>query len=429
MLNWTVGARNLNHMVERLQLARIFTSGQLIRKIQSQGVVLGEAEKIFTFLEPLATGISMSRKLAAKRHSYGSQRDLLPEVNHDTAVVLFTSGSESFPKAVPLTHRNLLTNLRDILQLRALTPADSIIGFLPPFHSFGLTLTVILPLLTGVRTVYHPNPTEGGTLARLIRIYRPTVLAGTPTFINGILKGAMPGDLASLRTAVTGAEKCPEQVYHDLGAQCPDLKILEGYGITECSPVVAVNHPKHPVPYSIGKVMASLDYIILDEARQEPCAPGERGMLLVRGDSTLPGYLGDDVASPFVEFRGKCYYRTGDLVEEDEDGVLFFKGRLKRFIKLGGEMVSMPAIEEVLNRHFQTPEDKGPFLAVESLQEDAPELVLFTARDISREQANDAIRQAGLSPLHNIRRVIRVQDIPVLGTGKTDYRSLKQNVG
>ncbi len=426
MLNWTVGARNLNHMVKRLELARIFTSEQLIRKIQSHGITLGNAEQRFTFLEPLAASLPLIRKLVAKYHSYGSQRDLLPDAPHDTAVVLFTSGSESFPKAVPLTHRNLLTNLQDILHIDALTENDSIIGFLPPFHSFGLTLTVILPLLTGVRTVYHPNPTESGTLAKLIRIYRATVLAGTPTFIKGILKGAMPGDLDSLRIAVTGAEKCPEQVYRDLEAQCRNLKILEGYGITECSPVVAVNHPKHPVPYSIGKIMDSLEYLILDETRQEPCAPGEQGMLLVRGDSVFPGYLGDDVKSPFVNFRGKSYYRTGDLVVEDEDGVLFFKGRLKRFIKLGGEMVSMPAIEEVLNQHFQTSDDKGPFLAVESPQEDAPELTLFTARDISREQANAAIRQAGLSPLHNIRRVVCVPEIPVLGTGKTDYRTLKQ---
>jgi long-chain-fatty-acid--[acyl-carrier-protein] ligase len=164
----------------------------------------------------------------------------------------------------------------------------------------------------------------------------------------------------------------------------------------------------------------------MDEETGGPAATGQAGMLLVRGPSIFGGYLGTDVASPFVEHAGKQWYRTGDLVSADTDGVLTFRGRLKRFIKLGGEMVSLPAIEAVLEQQFVTEADEGPVLAVEATpNEDHPEIVLFTLRDIDRQTANRCIREAGLSALHNIGRVVRLDQMPVLGTGKTDYRALR----
>lgn len=425
MLNWTVGERNINYLVELMGLQRIVTAEKLIVKLNGQGVGFGKAEALFFYLESLSATVKLTTKLSAKLRSYICWKQLDPRRCVDTAVVLFTSGSENLPKAVPLTHTNILTNIRDVLSMEALRRQDVLMGMLPPFHSFGLTLTTILPLLTGIRAVYHPNPTEGGTLARLVRLYRVSILPGTPTFINGILKGALPADLASLRMGVTGAEKCPEYVYKELRELCPDVEILEGYGITECSPVVAVNYPDAAVPFSIGKIVPALEYVIVKEDTLQPCSKGETGMLLVRGASVFSGYLEYSGRSPFVTVDGREYYRTGDLVQEDENGTLYFKGRLKRFIKLGGEMISMPAIEEVLLNEFRAEDDDVPPLAVEALDEDMPELTLFTVRKITREEANDVIRKAGLSTLHNIRRIEHVDEIPLLGTGKTDYRALR----
>ena len=424
MINWTVGERNINYLVELMGLSSIVTAKRLVDKVTEQGTDFGKAADAFCYLEELAAGVGLPAKLKAKLLSRFSWSGLDATVCPETAVVLFTSGSESLPKAVPLTHSNIMTNIGDVLYMRALRKDDVMIGMLPPFHSFGITLTLILPLLTGIRTIYHPNPTEGGTLARLINMYKVTVLPGTPTFINGILKAALPADLASLRLGVTGAEKCPEYVYNELKELCPDVTILEGYGITECSPVVAVNYPENPVPFSIGRIVRSLKHLIVKGDKMKPCGANEQGMLLVSGPSVFSGYLEYEGPSPFVTIDDLNYYRTGDLVVEDENGTLFFRGRLKRFIKLGGEMISMPAVEEILVEKFRLADDDGPVLAVEAPGGDNPELTLFTVRDISREEANDAIRAAGLSALHNIRRVERVEDIPLLGTGKTDYRAL-----
>jgi long-chain-fatty-acid--[acyl-carrier-protein] ligase len=341
-------------------------------------------------------------------------------------VILFTSGSESLPKAVPLSHANLLSNLRDVLQTIQIRRDDSMLGMLPPFHSFGLTITMLAPLCAGLRVVHYPNPTEGPVLARLTARWRPSMVLGTPTFLAGIARAAGAGELASVRLAVTGAEKCSEQVYALVAERCPGAKIIEGYGITECSPIVSANNDVAPQPFTIGRVLPSLRHVIVNEDTGKPVLPGEAGMLLVSGPSVFAGYLGQEGNGPFVESDGARWYRTGDLVAERADGCLVFKGRRKRFVKLGGEMVSLPAIEEVLVAAFSPPDQDEPCLALETAGDDgAPELVLFTTLELDRATVNDRIRGAGLSGLHNIRRVVRVQAIPVLGTGKTDYRALR----
>jgi len=261
---------------------------------------------------------------------------------------------------------------------------------------------------------------------RVIDAYRTTLLVGTPTFLNGILRAATPENLGSLRVVISGAEKCPAQTYEMLKQAHPHLSILEGYGITECSPVVSVNDETAPVPGTIGKVMPSITYALQDVETGRRAAAGRQGLLLVRGPSIFNGYLNYEGPSPFVEFEGAQWYRTGDLVSEGPGGFLTFAGRLKRFVKLGGEMISLPAIEEVLSRHFVTPADEEPVLAVEGTPVDLnPELVLFTIRELALDEVNRRIREGGLSPLHNIRRIVRVDKIPTLGTGKTDYRSLR----
>ncbi|HWQ08936.1 MAG TPA: AMP-binding protein, partial [Holophaga sp.] len=426
MVNWTVGPRNLVHGLELLGVRHVVTSAQLVARVEAQGVDLASVKERFLYLEEVGRSLGPGAKLLAFLKARCCWRELRRAPVRETAAVLFTSGSESLPKAVPLTHGNLLANIRDMAAFFAFGPDERMIGILPPFHSFGLSCTALLPCCAGFRVVYHPNPTEGTALARLVEGYGVTLLIGTPTFLQGIARAAGDAQLRSLRTVITGAEKCPESLYDLLARRWPGLTVQEGYGITECSPVVSVNPEHHPRHGSIGLPLASVEHAVVDLDTGTCAEPGRAGMLLVRGPSIFGGYLAFDGPAPFEAFEGKSWYRTGDLVRQDADGILWFAGRLKRFVKLGGEMVSLPAVEEALLARFGREDDEEVALAVEATPVEAnPELVLFTIRDIPREAANGAIRDAGLSPIHNIRLVRRLDRIPVLGTGKTDYRALK----
>ena len=206
--------------------------------------------------------------------------------------------------------------------------------------------------------------------------------------------------------------------------KCPQAIFLEGYGITECSPVVALNEQFTSRPGTIGKIINCLEWLVTDE-QDKPVPHGQTGMLHLRGPSVFSGYLNYDGPSPFVTINGKEWYRTGDLVAADPDGYITFKGRLKRFVKIGGEMISLPAIEEILLEIHRTEELPVP-LAVEAIgTEEQPNITLFTVLDLNRETVNHQLREAGLSPIHSIRNVIKVKEIPLLGTGKADYRALK----
>jgi long-chain-fatty-acid--[acyl-carrier-protein] ligase len=429
MLNWTVGPRGVQHCLEQLDIQHVLSASRLVKRLRSEG--FGEASSLLRrllYLDQVAKAVSLPEKIGAALRARLSLAELERAPGPRTAVVLFTSGSESHPKAVPLSHTNLLVNIRDALEVIPLYGRDALLGMLPPFHSFGLTVGVLLPLLSGLRVAHHPNPTEASVLASLIDAYQLTALVGTPTFLGGICRAATDQQLRSLRLCVTGAEACPARIYQALADACPQASVLEGYGITECSPVVSVNRPGREKRETIGELLPSVEGVIVDPESGERVQRGERGMLLVRGPSVFGGYLKYEGASPFVEYAGQSYYRSGDLVTEDADGVLTFRGRLKRFVKLGGEMISLPAIEAVLEGRFAPPDGsaEGPVMAVESTpSEEHPELVLFTTLELEREAVNRALREAGLSPLHNVRRVQRLDALPLLGTGKTDYVALR----
>jgi long-chain-fatty-acid--[acyl-carrier-protein] ligase len=425
MVNWTLGKRNLLHSLNSVDVQHILTAHALITRIQSQGIELDDIGDRFVCLEDISKKITIWTKVRA----WLSARVALSKLKHpnvtDTAVILFTSGSETTPKAVPLTHQNILTNISDSYEFFTITGKDSMLGILPPFHSFGLTTSMLLPLCLGLRVVYYPNPTHGGALGRMIDAYKLSILVGTPTFLHGIARASTKQQLASLRLVVSGAEKCPARVFEAVSVSCPQTVVLEGYGVTECSPIISANHEDNTHPGTVGKVMSSLEYVIVDPETNQRVPMGQKGMLLVRGPSVFSGYLNYEGPSPFIKFEGKDWYRTGDLVTEDEQGILTFSGRLKRFIKLGGEMISLPAIESVLEPQYTSDDDEGPVLAVVATPvEEHPEIILFTVKDIKRESANRIIRDAGLSGLHNIRRILRVDSLPLLGTGKTDYKKL-----
>jgi long-chain-fatty-acid--[acyl-carrier-protein] ligase len=429
LLNWTSGTRALEHALQLSGVKIVFTARALIERLSRQGMDLAGFDHLWCCLEDIRQHLNWGRKITAALRSRGRWAALSRTPAPRIAALLFTSGSEAAPKAVPLTQANIIANLRDIAATLRVFPGDRLIGILPPFHSFGLSATVLLPLCGGIPVVYHPNPTESAAISRIIEAYGVTVFAGTPTFLRGIVQATPPSRLSSLRLAFVGAESCPEALYHAAAARAPQLRLLEGYGITECSPVVSLNDDHDPVPGSIGRVLPSLEYAVVDEETGAAVAPGRRGLLLVRGPSVFEGYLGHAGQQPFVEHAGQQWYATGDLVVEDQRGVLRFAGRRRRFVKIGGEMISLQAVEAALQGHVPQREDGAPVIAVDAAGgDDHPALVLFAAVPLDREQVNAWLRQEGLSALHAIRRVVRVEAIPLLGTGKTDYRALRSRL-
>lgn len=481
-LNWTVGKANLEHCLKTAGIQTVLTSSALMDRLLLVMPELKDLQQTDDFLplESLAASYTLLQKITAAFKAF-CIRSCKRYPVRDTAAILFTSGTEGLPKGVPLTHRNLLSNAQDIIEALKLKPDLSILAMLPPFHSFGLMADAAIPMSLGVRAAFHPNPTEAGKLNAVVRDFGITLIAASPTFLTAMLDRAAldvrlhsdtvktsqdvevpetashtpsaSPDLASVRYVFVGAEKCPQSLEKSFARLCPEASLCEGYGITECSPVIAVNRPGHARSGTVGQ---PLPHVTCRVVREENgvitgrCAEGETGMLLVRGPSIFSGYLQsskhDDTApaSPFVEFENVSWYRTGDLVSMDGNGFITFRGRLKRFVKIGGEMISLPQMESVLLTYAAARTDKtpagnaahpvqeeahGPLLAVEA-REDAsgtaqPEIILFTTQNISMAEANAALRQAGLSPLYAVRRVVKLEAIPLLGTGKTDYRALR----
>jgi long-chain-fatty-acid--[acyl-carrier-protein] ligase len=436
VLNWTTGPANLEHAVRLLDLHHVVTSNLFIDRLEEKIVeAIKHAGAKYLCLEDLRATIGrmeLVRTLLAVRFAPGRIRRQIVKVSADQpAVVLFTSGSERAPKAVPLTHNNLLSNERASLETLALTRQDAVLGFLPSFHSFGLSVTGLMPLLSGLRVVHHPDPTAATTLARKAAIYQTTLMAGTPTFVRAILDRGRPEQLQALRLIFVGAEKSPEDLYERCRQQAPSAKLLEGYGITECSPVIAVNPPAAPRPGTVGKPLPGFQVRIVEIKEPDPLVlgdevpPGTMGMLLVSGPSVFPGYLGEE-ESPFVEQAGQRWYVSGDLAERDAEGYIRLAGRLKRFLKAGGEMISLPALEAPLTARYPTTEE-GPRVAVEGT-ETPRRIVLFTTLSISRDEANEVLHEAGLRGIMRLDDVRQLDKIPVLGSGKVDHKALRAMV-
>lgn len=430
-LNWTTGPAALGHAVQLTKLTHVVTSRAFIDRTH-----LDVPWVAFVFLEDLRASAGkweLLRRLLAVRFFGGSVRRKLlarlPDDPHRPAVVLFTSGSEKAPKAVPLTHANLIADQRAAVPPQKLVRTDSVFGFLPMFHSFGLALASLFPILAGGRVVHHPDPTDAGALARKLRSYRPTLLLGTPTFVSLILGRCAPGDLDSLRLVVVGAEKCPDEVFARVKELAPQATVLEGYGVTECGPCVSVNPVDAVRAGTLGRPLPGVDVCVTDLDTGAVLPAGEMGMLLVSGPTIFPGYLGEGVESPFREVSGKRWYVTGDLAALDADGYIVFRGRLKRFLKVGGEMVSLPALEAPFAR-LHPPTDDGPQAAVEGVETPGGRrIVLFTTADVTLRDANAALVREGFHGVMRLDEVRKVERIPVLGTGKTDYKALRAMIG
>ena len=429
MVNWTLGQRNLVHALRSLDVQRVVTARRLVAKLAADGNDLSELNDSLVFLEDVAKAIPRTAKLlAAAKARLGMLGPLARQEISPVAAVLFTSGSETLPKAVPLTQDNILADLHAVTAAVCIQDRDRLLGMLPPFHSFGLSVTTVLPLVMGLRTCYWPNPTEAAALAAVIEKYRVTLAVGTPTFMGGIARG--PAD--ATRQPAPGGDGSGEMLRASVRLAGAGLPPRDDSGRLRHHGVLADRgdqRRERPATRRNRQGAAGRRVGHRGRGRNRACGRGLAGRAAGARPTIFGGYLNYDGPSPFVELESKQWYRTGDLVKADAGGTLTFLGRLKRFAKLGGEMISLPAIEAVLEAKYAADDDKGPVLAVQATPDvEHPELVLFVTKPVSREEANRHILAAGLSPLHNIRRVIQLDALPLLGTGKIDYRALTEKL-
>ncbi|MBZ5500993.1 MAG: MFS transporter [Acidobacteriia bacterium] len=352
----------------------------------------------------------------------------------DLATVIFSSGSTGEPKGVMLTHYNIASNIEQAGQAFMLDRRDCLLGVLPFFHSFGFTVTLWMPAVLGVSAVYHPSPLDLAAVGELVRDYRVTFLLATPTFLQAYTRRCAPEDFGSLEFVVVGAEKLPERLalaFEDRFG----IRPLEGYGATECSPVVAVNTRDFRGPGfrqvgakrgRIGHPLPGISVRIVDPETRQPLPLGTPGLLLVRGPNVMQGYLGKPEKTAEVLDNG--WYVTGDIAAEDEDGFLTITDRLNRFSKIGGEMVPHIKIEETLHELAGTSERKFAVAAVPDGKKGERLVVLHTLPPEKLAAVLESLPQAGLPNLWTPRpsQFFFVEELPHLGTGKLDLRRIRE---
>ncbi len=357
------------------------------------------------------------------------------EGNHNEAIILFTSGSGGEPKGVVLSHRNVLGNVSQFALMLNLSRRDSILANLPFFHSFGCTVTLWYPLIEGIRCITYPNPLEITKNAELIQKYGITLFCSTPTFLRGYLRKAEREQLQSIEMLVTGAEKLPLELM-DAFHERFGIGILQGYGLTETSPVVSTNLPD-PKPFrdgdspqpmqrrgSVGKLAPGMAAQIRDPETGALLSLHDTGMLWLRGPNIFEGYLNDPKRTADVIHDG--WFKTGDLGRFDEDGFLFIEGRLSRFSKIGGEMVPHETIESKIYELLELPKDER-VIAIAGVPDEAKgeTLVLLAARDIDQSELRTKLTTAGLPNLWIPKKIRRIEAIPVLASGKLDLKRCK----
>lgn len=430
MLNWTLGPRYLNHMVQLTQIKNVITSWKFLERLSN--VQFGEMTSSIKYIEDIKKHISKKSMIKALFNSFKSSTSLINSLKldqideNDTAVILFTSGTEAAPKGVPLSHKNILSNLQEAMQGISLNSTDVLYGFLPPFHSFGFTVAGIFPLICGLKIAYSPDPTDSFTLAEGIHRWKITIFCTAPSFLKGILQAATKEQLQSMRLFVTGAEKAPKELFEKVHSLGKDKQLLEGYGITECSPILTlVRENKKPI--GVGELLTNIEFCTVNpETKQKLKSPHEEGEICVRGPNIFNGYLGEQ-KDPFIMLDNKRWYCTGDLGYIDDKNNVILSGRLKRFAKIGGEMISLGGIEEIILNDLKNYENPIAVLSVEK-EGGKSEIILFTTLDMNKSDFNLILKNAGLSRLVKISEVKKIDEIPLMASGKIDYRSLQNMI-
>jgi len=422
MINFTSGVEGMRNAIQVARIKTIFTSRVFLEKAKLTDKVAQLEGVTIHCLEDLRPQFTLLDKLWLIVIAMRNPKEVMqPSKPDDPAVVLFTSGSEGKPKGVVLSHRNILANVNQGRAMVEFSNRDKFLTALPLFHSFGLTAGGLLPVLTGAKVFLYPSPLHYRVIPELAYDRNCTVLLGTSTFLGNYAKFAHPYDFYRLRYVIAGAEKLAAPV-RELWFEKFGIRIFEGYGATETAPVLAVNTPMAFRSGTVGQFLPGLQHRLLP-------VPGiaTGGMLHVKGPNLMSGYLrfeNPGVLQPPASAAGEGWYETGDVVDVDADGFVKIVGRVKRFAKVAGEMVSLEAVEKLA-----AAASPGAAHAA-STQPDASrgETILLFSTDpqLTRDRLQTAARDGGWPEIAVPRRIIQVDALPLLGTGKIDYVTLKQ---
>jgi acyl-[acyl-carrier-protein]-phospholipid O-acyltransferase/long-chain-fatty-acid--[acyl-carrier-protein] ligase len=421
MLNFSSGTPTMLVCAELAGLKHIVTSRTFLERARLNTDDFVKAGVRLIYLEDVRAGITGSQKfLTLLRHIFHVPTSMsqLPSAS-STAVIVFTSGSEGVPKGVELTHGNILANIRQMLAVTDLTDADRVFNCLPLFHSFGLTVGMFLPMVRGLYVFLYPSPLHYRTVPSALYDRDCTVFLSTNTFLNGYARKAHPYDFRSMRYLFAAAEKLQEATALTW-AQKYGVRILEGYGATECSPCVSVNTPLEPRYGSAGRFLPGMDYEL------EPVeGVTDGGRLFVHGPNVMKGYLNADANAKFKALEG--WYDTGDIVSVDAEGYLHILGRMKRFAKVSGEMVSLTAVEDALAGAFPQYGLRCQVAIVTRPDADKGEALIAVSNEpkLTLDEIRDALKARGLTNLSVPREMKVVKEIPKLGTGKVNHRELE----
>jgi acyl-[acyl-carrier-protein]-phospholipid O-acyltransferase/long-chain-fatty-acid--[acyl-carrier-protein] ligase len=416
MINYTAGAASVSAAIRTATIRTVISSRAFVEKADLGTIVeaIEQAGAKIIWLEDLR------KRVNAVEKAIGALLWRFPVVNRDPAkpaVLLFTSGSEGLPKGVVLSHRNVIANAMQAEARLTFTPDDMLLNVLPVFHSFGLTAGVVLPLLVGVRLFLYPSPLHYKLIPEVAAKAKPTILVGTDTFLNGYARTAKDSDFASLRLVVAGAEAVkPEtrRVWRErFGAE-----IVEGFGLTEAAPVVAVNSAIHGRDGTVGRLLPGM------RMKLEPVEGiAEGGRLFLAGPNIMMGYMTADrpgELQPLVD----GWHDTGDIVSVDRDGFISIRGRAKRFAKIGGEMVSLGAVEILVQALW--PEEHHAAVAVPDKRKGERIVLVTTADDADTQALRQFGKKAGADELMIPDDIIKIEAIPLLGSGKTDYPAARR---
>ena len=421
MINYSTGAAaNCEYAQTKCAFKTIITSRTLCEKINCRPV------EGMVYLEDIMKSVSVLDKLKAALLAGVSAERLLKSIHggeeDDTLLILFTSGSEKDPKGVQLTHRNISANYESLKKAYDLNGDDIFLANLPYFHVFGQTANLWVPLCEGMTLVTYANPLDFKTISDIVREEKVTLMAGTPTFYWGYVRNSAPGDFESIRIMISGADKCPEAL-RTAFLKKHRKTLLEAYGTTETSPGITVNTLSHNRPGSTGRPLDGVQVRVENYETGEGCAVGEIGKILVKGDNVMKGYF-DDFEQTSLSIR-HGWYDTGDMGYMDADGYLWHVGRLKRFLKIGGEMVSLVKVEDVLEKLL--PPD------VECCVVEIPD-PLRGARivaAVTQQVDEKAILKEMAEQLPKIAlpsRFVVMAEMPKLGSGKIDFRTITEMV-
>ena len=421
MINYSTGAEgNAKYAQKKCKFKTIITSKALLEKINCP--VIDGMIMIEDIMESVTTGEKLKVALKTKLPVSMILNSIHKGDENDTAVILFTSGSEKDPKAVQLTHRNIASNIENFGGYVNINESDVILANLVFFHVFGLTVNLWVSFYYGMTMVSYANPLDFLTISKIAREEKPTVMVGTPSFFWGYLHKSEPGDFKTLRIMVSGADKCPDALREGFMKK-HGVTLLEGYGATETSPVIAVNSHEFNRPGSTGRVIPGMKVRVENFETGEECKTREVGKIFVKGDSVMKGYYDDPELTAEALIDG--WYNTGDMGFFDEDDFLWHAGRFKRFVKIGGEMVSLVKVENTLEKYLPV----GVSCCVVDVSDELRGSSIIATVTIEVNKS-EILKKMG-TELPNIalpKHFIVIRELPMMGTGKIDFRSVTKIV-